>query len=184
MLARRRFRSNRTFVRKPRTRYQWVRSSTAVSTPVLPNTISSNDLLADWRTKSGIAFNFPDIVIWRIILSISIRFTIAPATFIESQDRVTLAVYVDSMAQTVLSPVIETYGQKYMMWDNLYGTEFLMSSSPAGTAGELVFFKRYDIRTHRKLTNQEESLLLVLAPVNAFEILNYTYSQNTLIKLP
>ena len=69
------------------------------------------------------------------------------------------------------------------MWDQLYGTQQLLMAGGV-TAGDTVLYKEYDLKTHRKIRNIDESLYLVFAPTGNATVTDFSFTQSTLLRLP
>jgi len=166
-------------VPRKRTRYTWVRS---FQNNVAAISLNTDDLLNNWRVAQGLIFNLPDIVIWRIHIKISIKFTYSPATYTEnSGEMVTL--FVDDINQVQLNPIGNAFAQQWLMYDVLYAAEQQLQSDP-GIGGQPVLYKEYDIRSHRRLRAQQDTLFLQLADSGNLVKSSYSFVQSTLIKLP
>jgi hypothetical protein len=183
MLARRRFRSNRQFTRR-KPKYQWTRQTFSTGAPGA--SLNTYDLLGSFKTAMGITFNLPDIVIWRIILKVSIRFHYAPATLTAS-DGFLLALWCQDQAlDPAFNAVLSPNTQKYQMWDQMYtseqekGGENLLVA--AGTANTL--YKEYDIKTHRKLENIGDTQILQIVSTGNAVPNEISYTMSLLMRLP
>jgi len=166
----------------------WVREALNVATPVGPGpAFTSFDLLGNFRGVMGISLNLPDIVIWRIHIKVSIRFTLAPSTAIQANDSVLFSLFVDTSNQTLLNPVTQPYSEKFMMFDNLYASSLVQQglTVAASLPGDLLMFKEYDIKSHRRIANLDETLWMTLSPQGTdLTILNWSATHSTLVKLP
>jgi len=149
---------------------------------VAPPALENIDLLAVWRTTSGVTLNLPGFTIWRIHIKISINFTLSPLTF-TANSGVMIAMFVDSINQVLLNPVTAPYDEKYLMWDELYAAEPQVQSH-AGTTPPLALYHEYDIRSHRKLDNVDDTLFLQLATTGNVVISDLSFTQSTLVKVP
>lgn len=172
------------FRRRRRHNWQWVRSSENYPTVITPATFGTHDLLLTWRTQFGITLNLPDIVVWRILIRISIRVTFPTTGFDEAQGAL-VALFVDDVNQSPVSAVIQPYSYRYLMWDTAYASEqFYQGSTAAISAGEnLVLYRNYDIKSHRRLQNMNDTLLLQVAPLNTTQIEGIAFTQSTLLKI-
>jgi len=174
-----RYSRRRVFTRRRRTRYMWVRSNEVV----VPGTTMSVDLMANWRSTAGVTIQFPDLVIWRLHLKISIRFTYSPATY-SAASGVLCAVFVaDQNVGALLNPLTNQYTEQYMMWDMLYSAEQEVASDP-GVAGQPVIYHEYDIKSHRRLRNIQETLWLQLYSQGNVVPAEVNFTQSALYKLP
>jgi hypothetical protein len=175
----RRMRYSRPVVARKRARYFWVRGT---QTNAAPNAVLNiEDLLNIWRTSSGITFNLPDLVIWRILIKISIHFSYSPAVYTAATG-VGIGIYVDDAVQTQIGVNSSPYGQRYMMFDMLFAAEQQLMSDPS-VAGTPVLYKAYDIKSHRKMLQQDTLYLNINSQGNA-SITDYSFLYNILIKSP
>ena len=175
----------RTFVRRKR-RWQWIRSTENSVTPISTSNFAQHDLLLNYRTLAGIDLNLPEFTIWRVLIKISIRISVAPAAAFVSNDGAQFAVFVDDMSDVGSNPVVSPYDEKYMLWDAIYAYEAFMQggvNTTQETQGPLALFKSYDIKTHRKIENLKESLLFQIAPTGNSTVEDYSWTQNTLVLL-
>jgi len=144
------------------------------------------DLLSAWRAANNFSINLPDIVIWRIHIKISIHYTLSPATVL-SGDGMFVAVFCDSvLAAAGVNPVTRPYDESYLMWDKIYASDS-MSNGANLQAANATLFKEYDIRSHRKLLNQADTLILNLIPEGNVTISStdsYDIVASVLLKLP
>lgn len=148
--------------RAPRPRYTWVRDHIHNTGPVNPNT---NDLLANWKTSSGMLFNVIDYTIWRIRIQVSISIHLTAATY-NSQDGVFCGAYVESknIAAFATGPQTNQYDERYLVWNNLYLSEVLMNNPFAAvtTANTYMLYKEYDVRSHVKPTSEQDTVFFQL----------------------
>lgn len=172
-MAYRRFR--RTF-RRRKGRYLWVRDFTQASNPTNPQ---SFDLLSNYRSQFGVNFMLPDIVIWRIHIKISVSFTIA--AFAASQGILVALFNEDPNLASIPAALTNQYNERYMMWDMLHLSPSVIESGVTTTP---VVYKEYDIKSHRRFQNQNETLMLQLQGngITAMTEMFATYS--VLLKLP
>jgi len=169
-----------------RPHYQWARLNTGNIGGAF--TLANTDLLAPWRTANGWTLNLPDIVIWRIHLKISIHFTLSPATIV-STNGMFIGIFVDAadIAGGLAVASASPYDQQYMMWDKIYLADVLASNATNFSTGAITLYKEYDIRSHRKMTNQRESLWLQLQPQGDLTVGagdGYELTGSILLKLP
>ena len=175
----------RTFVRKPR-RFQWARMNS--NDPVVINVpgFYQEDLLTTFKSEYGFTVNFPDIVIWRIRIKVSMTFRFPAAIVNDETYGAVVGVFVDDTAFTLQSVGTHPYSEKYMWYENVYYNESVMGGAPAPVAngfGKLVH--TFDIKTRRKLQNIEDSLILQVAPVGGLAGMNgISWNSSVLLKLP
>jgi len=144
------------------------------------------DLLAVWRTTGGILWELPDLVIWRIHIKISInwKFSVANAA---ANTGVFYALFVDSINQVMLESSTHPYDEQYLMWSNMFVSEFMSQGGISGTVdttNQHNMYKYVDVRSHRKLKNQLETLYLSLTGTGNMAIQDYAITQSTLLRLP
>lgn len=122
------------------------------------------DLLDDWKTANNFSLNLPDIVIWRLHIKISIHYTLSPTTVL-ANDGMFVAVFVDNILGSagLNFQTTELYGESFMVWDKIYVSDFLASAGNSSSSGTLLYAS-YDVKSRRKLMNQNETLLLNLSP--------------------
>jgi hypothetical protein len=151
--------------------------------PVQGPSVNAVDLLAVWRTTGGITFNLPDIVIWRVILKISVtwKFSVASEA---SNTGVFTTVYVDSVNQAVLEPLTHPYDQQYLMWTWMPIAEEVAQGPllAIDTTSQHMMYKTLDIKSHRKLKNELDTLYLTLTGTGNMNITDYTIQQSTLLR--
>jgi len=167
-----------------RRKWQWVREHVDA---LAPNAlVDSFDLLDNFKTNLGLNLNFPDIVIWRILIKISVRFSLAPA-IVTAADGVFMSLWTDDPA--IPSSFISTaqpYSEHYMMWDQIYFSEALMNGqteTDLATVPRSVY-KQYDVRTHRKLLNMGDTLILQLSATGDATMTEISFTHSTLLKMP
>jgi len=142
------------------------------------------DLLDNFRNVVGIDLNFPEFTIWRIRIKVSVRFTpTLTASNIDSNCGVSVAMYVDDMADVGTNPNVSQYHEKYLLWDAMYVYKTLnqaAASTNVSTATDIALYQEYDMKGHRKLGNIGDTLQFQLAPVHG-NIVNYALTQQTLV---
>ena len=159
---------------RKRAKYQWVRE---VATNVVASSPIQFDLLSNFKSRFGIIFNLPDIVIWRVHIKVSIGLTISsftPAT------AVLFALYCENQFNVVNS-FTDPYAEKFLMFDNLYAADQVLQ---AGSISIPTLYKEYDIRTHRKLANMEETLFAQFTQQGNATMTAVDYTTSILLKLP
>lgn len=160
--------------RKPR--WQWVRETVNNASPNA--TLNTIDLLSNWRTHAGITVNLPEITIWRIHLKITI--TISSAAALAANDGVLITSFVDGMNATILNQVSNSYDQPDLIYSMLFAGESAMLTGSVGAQTELVLYKEFDVRSHRKLQSIDDTLFLQLASSGQSMITGYSYSASIL----
>jgi len=136
------------------------------------------DLLADWRSALNVNVNLPDIVIWRMHVKISIRITVPTQ---QANDGVFISSWVDSKSQVTLQSSVSPYDQKYLIWDQQYITEQIKQS---GTLADPVIYREYDVKSHRRLQDMNETLFLGVEMTGSSVGLDVSYTSSVLLKLP
>lgn len=159
----------------PARRMQWVRELQNSVTFPNPQNI---DLLNLFRLQFNVAANFPDIVIERVHLTVSARYTI---TTPGANTGICVAMWTDSLQQVQLNAVADPYAQHYMIFDTIYQTEQQMQAGAVGATGD-VAFRRYDVKSKRKLRSIQETLWLQLIPVGAIVATDWAYTMSMLVK--
>lgn len=148
--------------RGPKPRYTWVRDHIHNSGPVNPN---PTDLLANWKTSSGMLFNIIDYTIWRIRIQVSISIHLSAAAY-NSQDGVFLGSYVQSknLASFATGAQTNQYDERYLIWNNMYLSETLMNGPIAASTNANVYmlYREFDVRSHVKMNSEQDTLNLVL----------------------
>jgi hypothetical protein len=131
---------------------------------------------------SGVTLNLPGITIGRIHIKVSIHFSFVPNTY-TANSGIFVSSWVDNISQVPLNMVVEPYDQKFLIWEELYAAEQELLSDP-GTTGTVVAYHEFDVRAKRKLTNQNDTLWLQFSAVGNANILDYSFTQSTLLLLP
>jgi len=176
--------SRRTSFRRPRPHTQWARTNLKNVTGAF--TTANVDLLAQWRAANNLFINLPDIVIWRIHIKISIHYTLSPAT-VTSGNSMFIASFVDAPAAAAgITALTNPYDEGYLIWDQLYQTDTMANGSNAELEN-LTLFGKYDVRSRRKLINQNDSLFFQMVPqgnVTMTSTDSYSLLASVLVKLP
>jgi len=185
-MMRTRFRRSGSMRRRARPHYQWARASYPTVTGAIGAGGVQLDLLSKWKLANGFTLNLPDIVIWRVHLKISIHYTLSPATVL-SGDGLQIAVFCDSVTSGAgVTPLSQPYDESYMMWDKIYAADTLANGANVQSENATLY-KEYDIRSHRKLTNQADTLILSMVPIPNLTIGatdSYDVLASILLKLP
>jgi len=150
------------------------------------NTGTSYDLLANWKTTSGINLTLPGITIGRVLIKISITITVPAA--VAAADGVFVAIGVQD--QTLVAagsvnannPVAQPFDIQYMWWENVYRTESIVAGEPAATTQSL--FRAIDIRSKRKLTAPGQSLGLTLLGTGGTTAFTFSATGQALLYMP
>jgi hypothetical protein len=164
----------------------WIRSAENNVTAITAPAFGQSDLLSSYRTLAGVTLTIPDFTIWRIRISISIKFSLAAASDVDSNAGVLVAILVDDMSDPGTNPVVSQYHERYLLWDQLYVYKTFAQGgnlTSIATAEHVALYKEYDLKGHRKLSNIGDSLLLQVAPVATGSIANYSFQQSTLVLL-
>jgi|SRR5258707_635224 len=183
-----RFRPRFRPVGRRKARYLWVRSFENNVAPVQGPSVNSNDLLAVYKQTqfAGGNFNFPDIVIWRIHIRISIhwRFSVAAATANTGSN---ISMFVDSRLQTLLNPVTQPYDERYLMWYEAFAADAAEGTLALGTidtTSDHLLVKEFDVKSHRKINTPDETLWLTIVGTGNTTLVDYAFQQSTLLRLP
>lgn len=178
----------RTFVRRGfrgvrrRRKFLWVRETISSGSPSA--TINNFDLLANYKSDMGINLNLPDIVIWRLIIKISIRFTLSP-NVIQASDGFLLSIFVDDSQVFPTNTLLSPYGEQYMMWDQIYTASiFQQGESVVNTTNNWFLYREYDIKTHRKLKDFKDTLIMQLVSTGNAVPAELSFTHSCLLKLP
>lgn len=166
---RRRFASTRR-----RARWLWIRGATAVPSPNA--TLNNSDPLAGYRTNAGITINLPEFTIWRIKIRVSINITIAAAA--GANDGILFTAFTDSMSQTPVNQLANSWDQRHLMYTNMYLSKYISSTNESGAAGTYYMYEEFDLKSHRKMHQLNDTLFLQFASTGqAVQTdISYTYS--------
>lgn len=95
------------------------------------------------------------------------RFTLSPATA-TAADGVLFSLFVEQGGNeglvAVLDPLTRPYNQRYMMWDPLYAAEQRMAAGEVQASTSFSLYRNYDVKTHRRLGNLNDSLWATFTP--------------------
>lgn len=142
-----------------------------------PNTA---DLLANWKTQSGLLFNVIDYTIWRIHIRISIDIHLTAAHY--NGAGYTYGIYVDSKNQTQFAtgPLTNQYEQRYLAWNTLYLEKAIMEAPFPATVNldTYCLYEELDIRSHARMNPQNDTLYLQLDSLNnaQADTIDFTYA--------
>ncbi len=166
--------------RKPR--WLWVRESISTGSPSA--TVNNFDLLTNYKSDMGITLNLPDLRIWRIILKISIRFTLSP-NVITASDGFLLAMFVDDSQVFPANVLLSPYGEMYQTWDQIYTASiFQQGESLVTTTNNWSLYREYDIRTHRVLKDLKDTQIMQIVSTGNAVPAEISFTHSTLLKLP
>ena len=174
--------ATRTFVPRKKARYLWVRETVNM---IGAAPLNNFDLLSNFRQAQGITLNLPDIVIWRIILKISIRLDVGLS--VPANTGAMVALFVDDTELNLAqNPVTAPYSQQYLMWDTLYSAQQILNSGSAVAAGPTlpVLYNQYDIKSHRKLRNIDQTLHMQVAAQGSAVLHEISHTASILLRLP
>lgn len=182
-----RFSRRRSFgMRRRRSNYVWVRGTENDAVPVNPPGMIAHDMLDKYRTTAGITLNIPEFTIWRIRISISCKFTLNPDTFTENSG-ILHALFVEQADLTkVPFPVTEPYNEKYLMYDMYYAAEQIIQgatpvAAPAA-ANQFASYRVYDIKSHRRLGNLNDTLWVVTQPTGNVSGMTTSWTYSILLR--
>ncbi|EJW70660.1 hypothetical protein WUBG_18433, partial [Wuchereria bancrofti] len=98
-----------------------------------------------------------------------------------------ISLFCDSvLAGAGISPAAKPYDESYLMWDKVYCADTLSNGSNV-QAENITLFKQYDVRSHRKLQNQNDTLILSMTAQGNLTIAStdsYDIVSSVLLKLP
>jgi len=164
----------RTF-RRPMIRrkpdWQWIRFNSTQATPASPFTF---DLLSDYKTQFGILMLPPDFTLWRLLIKCSIGPVTTSAPTADAG--VLFSVFNESTVSGVPNALTQQYTEHFLMWDYIYLNKGLFMGEALATNA---LYGEWDIKTHRKIQNQEESFfaqVVTQGGVTALNSVSFTYS--------
>lgn len=173
---RRGFRSTRR-----RAKWLWVRETIS---DVSASAIHNYDLLTQYKADMGITLNLPDIRIWRIILKISIRFHLSPAT-ITASDGFLLSLFVDDSQVFPTNTLLSPYGEMYQTWDQIYMASLWQQGQVLSVAtNNFMLYREYDVRTHRKLRDFKDTQIMQLVSTGNTVTDEISFTESILLRLP
>ena len=166
----------RPFVRR-RKAFLWIRESVNNVTPAHQPTPALTDLLDPFRTQFGINFQLPNFTIWRLIISISVRIT--PLSTVIANDSVHMSIFMDDReVSPTINSLVRPFSKQYMMWTSAYASQAVVASqTPVDN-----LYKEFDIRTHRKIENLEQTLWLSLVETGNVVMLDYSTTYSLLLR--
>lgn len=180
-------RRTRTFVRRtrPKINWQWARETSNDVVIITPPSYYLEDLLASFKSAYGFNINFPDIVIWRIHLriSVTVRF---PASIVNPEAYgVLVTVYPEDMNFIQENAVTHPYMERFMYYKTLYYSEAVLGGEAQPVANSNgTLFHEFDIKAHRRLANLEDTLILQVAPTGGLASLQgLSWSSSVLLKM-
>lgn len=141
-----------------------------------------SDLLAGWKLASGMKLDVIDYTIWRIHIKVSISIHLTAASY-SSDTGYAIGLFVDSLNQPtfpVAFPFANQYDERFLIWDTLFLNEVVAQSPFAVTTtlNTYALYKEYDIKSHRKL-NENDTLWFYAnsrgnAQADEFDVLHRT----------
>lgn len=163
-----------------RHKFQWEH---VIANNATPNAaLNSIDLLANFRTHAGITINFPEVVIWRVHLRVSVKVSLSAAA--DSADGILVTSYVDSINQTMDNPVSSPRDQHWLAYSAMYMSEIEENGGTLPPTGSHLLHRVLDIKSHRKLSGLDDTLWLQIAQLDAgTSIVSYSYATAILMKL-
>ena len=171
---------------RPRRKWLWVRESYNNVGPVHQPNTNYIDMLGTFKTQMGINLNLPDITIWRVIIKISVHLGLAPAAYTDNSG-ITVATFVDDEKKSDTANwnmVTSPFDEQYMMWDNIYVAQSQQYYEIPTALGGYALYERYDMRTHRKLRNVNETLFTAVSETGNANLIGFSAFWSVLIKLP
>jgi len=165
----------------PRKRnWLWMRAGLFNTTP--STTLNSDDLLVHPRNLQGIAINLPGFTIWRLHFKFSVRITI---TTPQANNGVLCTAFIDSLQQTIANQATFPMDEHLLLHEQLYVTETVAQNGQgSGAAAVVPLYGSWDIRSHRKIDQLQDSLIFQCAVTGAATILDYSWTYSALVKLP
>lgn len=174
----------RSFSRRRRRKYQWVRQNVSDSVPTSPVTY---DLLTNYKNVFAITAMLPDITIWRIRIKISIDFHFSAAGDPLAASGVFFAIFTESQNLAHLTASANPYDEHFMWWDKFYASETLKenySNIAVSSTLPQVIYKEVDVKSHRKLTDVHDTLLMQLQSQGDVVMNSVDFTHSTLLLLP
>src|SRR5262249_21774092 len=130
----------------------------------------------------GMSINLPGFTIWRLHFKFSCRITIVTP---QANNGVLLTAFVDSTTQTITNQGTFPMDERLLLHEQLYVNETIVQNGQgAGAAAVVPLYGSFDVRSHRKIENLQNSLILQNAVTGAATILDYSWTMSALIKLP
>jgi len=160
--------------RKPK--WQWIRFNATATTLASPFAL---DLLANYRTMFGITLLPADFVLWRLIIKVAVRATVSVN---QANTGILFSVFNEDSTVAPTNALLAPYDERYLMWDYMYAAKQVQDS---GVLTNPTFYEQYDIRSHRKLQNQNETFwaqLVQQGGITTMDTASFTYS--LLTRLP
>lgn len=138
--------------------------------------------MSNWRTHAGISINLPEISVWRVKLKITIVITTAAA--MQAQDGVLITAVTESVNLTLGNPLTVPFDQPYMLYDGLFlGKSAQLVANGLPAAGTFVLYSEYDIKAHRRLQAQDDTLFLTFSSMGQAQMTQCSIQQSTLLRL-
>ena len=167
--------------RMSKPKFLWIRSNVNNVSPAHQPTPNLHDLLETFRTTAGISLNLPDFTIWRLRFKIGIRIELTSG--FTSNSGVHTAFFVDNREiSPTINALVRPYSQQYMMWDAVLVAEQFQENIPPVGGTPFAMSKEYDIKTHRKLTNVEETLWFSMVETGNGVLLDYDMTWSCLLR--
>jgi len=162
-----------------KSRFEWVYDS---FNNVAPAAVNLDDLLGNFKSQYAIQANFPEMVVWRVHLRFSARITVGTSS---ANDGILITMFVDSTKQTIVNQLLNPNDEHYMIYHLLYNADTIMQGGSVGGAGAIVsLVKDFDVKSHRKLVNINDSLLLQTSVSGTNTFTDYSVSVGILLKMP
>jgi len=148
-------------------------------------------LLKNWRVANGYLLQLPDLTIWRIHIQVTIRFRFSNVA-LQAAQGAHVAIFTDDPVEesqvTTFNAFLNPLAKRYLMWDQIYTASTEVGGGIANvtvnTTDDKFLYKAYDIKSHRRLQNQEESLLMDITEIGTITIQEISFQQSTLLRLP
>lgn len=155
--------SRRTSFHRRKVHYQWAQYYTNTVGAITNPAGMSFDMLTAWKSANNFSLNLPDIVIWRFHIKISIHYTLSPSTVLAT-DGVFVASFCDSLlGSSGVQFQSKPYDEQYLIYDKIYTADTMANGANAQSTN-VTLYKEYDVRSRRKLVNQNDTLILFVVP--------------------
>jgi hypothetical protein len=149
------------------------------------------DLLATWRLANNFTLQLPDLTIWRIHIRVTIRFNFASTT-VQAAQGAHVSIYCDDRNEriqaTTYTGFLNPYSNNFLMWDQMYTADLMQGAGDQvftlNTTQNYTMTRSYDVKSHRRLRNQEETLWLDVSEIGTISINEISFQQSTLLRLP
>ena len=153
-------------------KYVWIRGVNNNVQAVTQPAFQLYDLMSEYRTLAGVTLNIPEFTLWRLRIRVSISFGLSPLTF-TANSGAHIAMFVDDLDfPTSVNPVAHPFNEQFLMWDEYFVSEQVVNSpvaNPPTAANLFAGYRQYDIKSHRRLRNLNDTVLLTISPTGNVE---------------